>query len=135
MTYSKTNLYRNLKLACQVSSNTISIFLMCIYLEIIELHFCDLDKYIRKKILERESEDTNLVYLLNNRSSNNIDDKNEEKLKNKEENIKNNGENIKNNEKNIKNDEENIKSNEDIDESLKAENTIISLQDYHFTIK
>ena len=80
LTFSKTNLYRNIKLSCQVSSNTISLILSCIYLEIIELHFCDLDHYTRKKILERESEDTQSVYLLKSfRSS--VDDIHEENIK------------------------------------------------------
>ena len=52
-----TNLYRNLKFSCQVCSNVIAIFLSCIYLEILELHFCSLDRYLRRFIIKREQEE------------------------------------------------------------------------------
>ena len=48
-----TNLYRNLKFACQFCSNTIAVFLCMIYFEIIELHFCYLDRHLRRSIIER----------------------------------------------------------------------------------
>jgi hypothetical protein len=47
------NLYRNLKFACQFCSNFIAVFLASIYLEIIELHFCQLDRHLRRFIIER----------------------------------------------------------------------------------
>ena len=53
ITYSITNLYRNLKFICQFCSNTIAVFLCCIYVEIIELHFCSLDLYLRRYIIKR----------------------------------------------------------------------------------
>ena len=57
ITFHITNLYRNLKFVCQVCSNIISIFLCSIYLEIIELHFCKLDLFLRKYIIERGEEE------------------------------------------------------------------------------
>ena len=47
------NLYRNLKFACQFCSNFIAVFLASIYLEIIELHFCQIDRHLRRFIIER----------------------------------------------------------------------------------
>ena len=55
--YPITNLYRNLKFTCQVCSNTIAVFLCCIYLEIFELHFCSLDIHLRRFIIKREQEE------------------------------------------------------------------------------
>ena len=54
LTVNKSNLYRNIKFCFQVTSNTVSVLLCCVYLEIFELHFFDLDKYIRKNIIKRE---------------------------------------------------------------------------------
>jgi len=54
ITFSIRDLYRNLKFACQVSSNVIAIFLCTIYLEIIELHFYSLDMSLRRYIIQRE---------------------------------------------------------------------------------
>ena len=53
VTYPITNLYRNLKFVCQFCSNFIDIILCLIYLEIIELHFCSLDKQLRRTIIKR----------------------------------------------------------------------------------
>lgn len=52
-TYLISNLYRDLKFAFQVSTITIAIFLCSIYLEIIELHFCSFDLYLRRFIILR----------------------------------------------------------------------------------
>lgn len=66
ITYSKTNSFRNIKFWIQVISNSISVLICCIYLEIFELHFCGLDKYIRKSILEREEKERkSIVELIN----------------------------------------------------------------------
>ena len=48
-----SNLFRNLKFTCQFSSNIIAVFLSSIYLEIIELHFCHLDRHLRRFIIRR----------------------------------------------------------------------------------
>ena len=57
------NLYRNLKFACQICSNSIAIFLCLIYFEIIELHFCYLDRHLRRYISIREEvEKQKLLY-------------------------------------------------------------------------
>ena len=61
ITYPITNLYRNLKFTCQVCSNVISVFLCCIYLEIIELHFCSLDVHLRRFIIRREQEEKTFI--------------------------------------------------------------------------
>ena len=53
MTYQITHLNRNLKFICQVCSNTIAVFLCAIHLEIIELHFCKLDLYLKRNIIRR----------------------------------------------------------------------------------
>ena len=55
--YPITNLYRNLKFSCQFCSNVIAVFLSCIYFEILELHFCSLDRYLRRYIITREQEE------------------------------------------------------------------------------
>ena len=60
MTYSLADSYRNSKFVCQILSNSIDIFFSCIYLEIIELHFCKLDLFIKKNIVFRGIEDINL---------------------------------------------------------------------------
>ena len=59
LTYSITNKYRDAKFACQIISNGMSDILCGIYLEIIELHFCGLDKFLRRYIIKREKEDKN----------------------------------------------------------------------------
>lgn len=66
ITYPKTNSFRNAKFLIQVISNSVSVFICCIYLEIFELHFCGLDKYTRKSILEREEKERkSIVELIN----------------------------------------------------------------------
>ena len=57
LTYRIEDLYRNLKFACQVSSNTIAEFLCLIYFEIIELHFCYFDRHLRRVIIKRVQEE------------------------------------------------------------------------------
>ena len=52
-TYWKSNSYRDSKFALQVSTITIAIFLCSIYLEIVELHFCSFDLYLRRNIIQR----------------------------------------------------------------------------------
>ena len=59
--YPITNLYRNLKFTCQVCSNTVAVFLCCIYFEIFELHFCSLDKYLRRFIIKRGQEEKKYI--------------------------------------------------------------------------
>ena len=54
LTSKLATLYRNLKFACQICSNSIDIFLCSIYLEIIELHFCYLDRHLKRFIIIRE---------------------------------------------------------------------------------
>ena len=61
ITYKITNLYRDLKFVCQICSNGISVILCCIYLEIIVLHFYDLDVYIRMNIIDRVEQEKKLV--------------------------------------------------------------------------
>ena len=53
ITFKIANLYRNLKFACQFCSNTIAVFLSSIYFEIIELHFCHLDRHLKRSIIKR----------------------------------------------------------------------------------
>ena len=63
LTYSITNKYRDAKFACQIISNGMSDILCGIYLEIIELHFCDLDKFLRRHIINRGIQDKNKILL------------------------------------------------------------------------
>ena len=56
LTYKLADLYRNLKFACQFSSNAIADILCMIYFEIIELHFCYCDRHIRRVIIKRVQE-------------------------------------------------------------------------------
>ena len=53
ITFRIANLYRNLKFACQFCSNTNAVFLSLIYFEIIELHFCYLDRHLKRSIIKR----------------------------------------------------------------------------------
>ena len=61
ITFSKRNLYRNIKFFFQVTSNTVSVLVCCVYLEIFELHFCNLDQYVRSNIIKRERIDNNSI--------------------------------------------------------------------------
>ena len=61
--FDKENIYRNLKFACIILSNGICMLLYGIYLEIIELHFCELDRFLRRNIIKREIEDKNFILL------------------------------------------------------------------------
>ena len=54
LTYKLADSYRNSKLACKICSNIIAIILSSIYLEIIELHFCYLDRHLKRFIIIRE---------------------------------------------------------------------------------
>ena len=87
ITFSIRTLYRNLKFSCQFCSNTISVFLCCIYFEIIELHFCSLDRFLRRFIIKRVQKEK--IFLLQ--------DINELK-----DNTEHNSENTDNNEEYIK---------------------------------
>ena len=44
-------------------SNGLCILFFGIYLEIIELHFCNLDQFLRRYIIKREMEDKNFIRL------------------------------------------------------------------------
>ena len=63
ITYSKTNLFRNIKFAFEITSNAVSVFLCCIYLEIIHLNCYDLNLDTRTKILEREKKEQDSIML------------------------------------------------------------------------
>ena len=63
MTFSLTNEYNDTKFALQVLANSICIILCLIYLEIIELHFCNLDRFLRRYIMKREFSDKSLIVL------------------------------------------------------------------------
>ena len=63
ITFDKENIYRNLKFACIILSNGLCILLYGIYLEIIELHFCELDRFLRRNIIKREIEDKKFILL------------------------------------------------------------------------
>jgi len=53
ITLSITNLYSNIRFCLAISSDLISVICCCVYLEIFELHFCELDKNIKKNIISR----------------------------------------------------------------------------------
>ena len=57
ITFRIATLYRKLKFACQVCSNGIADILCSIYFEIIELHFCNLDRYLKRAIIIREEDE------------------------------------------------------------------------------
>ena len=57
-TLSRANLFSNIRFILGVSSDLISIICCSIYLEIIELHFYNLDENIKKNIIFRSSIDT-----------------------------------------------------------------------------
>ena len=63
ITFPIRQLYRNLKFFFRIFSNVISIFLCGIYLEIIELHFWNLDQFLRRNIIKREIEEKNFILL------------------------------------------------------------------------
>ena len=87
VTFKKANSYRNIKFFLQVISNSFSVIFCSIYLEIIELHFCNLDNNIRRNIIIREEMDKKdlLDILLDEKEEEDIDKKVKEKNK-KEEN-------------------------------------------------
>ena len=53
LSLSKTNSLNNIRFIIEIFSELISIICCCIYLEIIELHFCNLDENIKRKIIFR----------------------------------------------------------------------------------
>ena len=57
ITFRIATLYRKLKFACQVCSNGIADILCSIYFEIIELHFCNLDRHLKRAIIIREEDE------------------------------------------------------------------------------
>ena len=57
-TLSRANLFSNIRFILGVSSDLISIICCSVYLEIIELHFYNLDENIKKNIIFRSSIDT-----------------------------------------------------------------------------
>ena len=63
ITYNITNKYRNYKFINMILSNFISIFFCMIYFEIIELHFCGFDRYIKKNIIKRTVSDKDMILL------------------------------------------------------------------------
>jgi hypothetical protein len=64
-----------LKFSCQFCSNTIAVFLCSIYLEINELHFCSLDRYLKRFIIERVQEEK--IVLLKDLSEENSSENND----------------------------------------------------------
>ena len=63
LTLKEKNPNRDLKLAFMLLSNGLCILFFGIYLEIIELHFCNLDQFLRRYIIKREMEDKNFIQL------------------------------------------------------------------------
>ena len=63
ITFPITNKYRNSKFICVIISNGLSIILCSIHLEIIELHFCNCDVFLRKNIIKREIQDKNGILM------------------------------------------------------------------------
>ena len=54
---------RHIKFALSIINNGVSIIFSLIYFEIIELHFCGLDQYLRRNILKREALDKQILLL------------------------------------------------------------------------
>ena len=52
---------RHIKFALNILNNGVSIIFSLIYFEIIELHFCGLDHYLRRNILKREALDKQIL--------------------------------------------------------------------------
>ena len=63
ITFQKRQKFRNLKFVFLTLSNGFAIFLFSIYLEIEELHFWILDRFLRKNIILREIEEKNFILL------------------------------------------------------------------------
>ena len=63
LSLTEKNKYRDLKLAFMLLSNGLCILFYGIYLEIIELHFCELDRFLRRYIIKREIEDKKFILL------------------------------------------------------------------------
>ena len=64
---SEGNIVRLMKFVVKVFNNAISVILTLIYFEIIELHFCGLDRHLRRFIIKREDLDKK-CFMLNNMS-------------------------------------------------------------------
>ena len=71
------NYKRHLKFALRIFNNLISIILSLIYFEIIELHFCALDRYLRRNILNREIQDKQILLLNKDEEEENESDGNQ----------------------------------------------------------
>ena len=66
LTLNKANVNRHVKFAFKIFNNGVCIVLSLIYFELIELHFCGLDQYLRRNILKREILDKQfLLYDMN----------------------------------------------------------------------
>ena len=52
---------RHIKFVMRVLNNLLGTFLSLIFFEIIELHFCGLDQYLRRYILKREDLDKQIL--------------------------------------------------------------------------
>ena len=75
LTLSKTNIYNNIRFIFATLSDLICIICCCVYLEIIELHFYNLDLNIRRNIILRSTLDTNSTELVKREDS--FEDKND----------------------------------------------------------
>ena len=56
-----TNKFSNAKFGCFITSNFLNVILSSIHLEIIELHFCNCDIFLRRNIIQRESLDKSFI--------------------------------------------------------------------------
>ena len=65
ITHSMTNKYRDFKFICNITSDTISVILSLIHLEIIEIHFCHCNRFLRRYIIKREIEDKSFIVTYN----------------------------------------------------------------------
>ena len=63
MTFSLTNEYNDTKFALLLLCDSNCVFLCLIYLEIIELHFCNLDRFLRRYIMKREFSDKSFIVM------------------------------------------------------------------------
>ena len=57
LSLSKANSLNNIRFILAILSDLISVICCCVYLEIIELHFCNLDENIKRKIIARGKKD------------------------------------------------------------------------------
>ena len=61
LTIKQSNEYRDLKFTCNIISYSLSVILSSIHLEMIELHFCHCDRFLRRYIIKREIEDKSFI--------------------------------------------------------------------------